>query len=336
MRCSPARVQPRRAFTLIELLVVMAIIAVLMSLLLPAVQKAREAARRTQCRNNLRQIGIALHNYLDAQRVFPPSFCVDGPTGSGGGEWSVQARILPYAEQANLYETIDFNAAYAAGSPVATQRVNMYLCPSEPNDVMRKNEHFPLNYGFNGGTWEVFDPSTGEGGDGPFSPNSSTTPSHITDGLSNTLAFAEVKAYTPYVRDGSDGDPISSPPADPSVVAGLTAGEFKLNSGHTEWVDGRVHQTGFTTTFGPNAITPVAGTTGDAPLNAADGDYTSCREDKACNTYTRAAVTSRSHHTGSVNVLMMDGSGHTIGESIDLQTWRNMGSAVDGNFLGQF
>src|SRR5215204_6135707 len=95
----------RRGFTLIELLVVMAIIAVLISLLLPAVQNAREAARRAQCKNNLKQIGLALHNYLDAQKVFPPSFCVDGPTGTGGGEWSIQARILPYAEQGNLYKT---------------------------------------------------------------------------------------------------------------------------------------------------------------------------------------------------------------------------------------
>ncbi|MGE3316336.1 MAG: DUF1559 domain-containing protein, partial [Planctomycetaceae bacterium] len=234
----------RRAFTLIELLVVMAIIGVLIALLLPAVQNAREAARRTQCKNNLKQIGLALHNYLDAMKVFPPSFCVDGPTGTGGGEWSIQARILPYAEQANLYETIDFSIPYAAGSPVAVQRVAMYLCPSEPNDRLRDGDHYPVNYGFNGGTWQVYDPFTGYGGDGPFYPNSDTTTSDILDGLSSTICFAEVKTFTPYVRDGVDGDAIQNPPADPSVVTALTAGNFRRNSGHTEWVDGRVHQTG--------------------------------------------------------------------------------------------
>src|SRR5688500_4111863 len=93
----------RRGFTLIELLVVIAIIAILVALLLPAVQQAREAARRTECRNNLRQIGLALHNYVDAHRVFPPSYCaVPGVTTTVGGQWSVFARILPYVEQSNL------------------------------------------------------------------------------------------------------------------------------------------------------------------------------------------------------------------------------------------
>ena len=90
----------RRGFTLIELLVVIAIIAILVALLLPAVQQAREAARRAQCKNNLKQIGLALHNYQGALNVFPPSFCI----GNGdGGKWSPMARILPYVDQANLY-----------------------------------------------------------------------------------------------------------------------------------------------------------------------------------------------------------------------------------------
>lgn len=328
--------KPRNAFTLIELLVVIAIISLLISLLLPAVQSAREAARRAQCKNNLKQIGIALHNYLDAMKVFPPSFCVDGPTGTGGGEWSIQARILPYSEQGNLYRSIDFSVPYAAGSAVALQRVALYLCPSEPNDRIRGSQHYPLNYGFNGGTWQLYDPFTGHGGNGVFSPNSDTTTSDIGDGLSNTLCFSEVKTFTPYVRDGADGDPIPDPPADPSVVTGLTAGSFRRNSGHTEWVDGRVHQTGFTATFGPNTVVPVSGTTGESPLAADDGDYTSCREDAACNTYVRAAVTSRSHHPGIVQSMMMDGSVRAITDKIELQTWRNLGSMEDGNVITEF
>ena len=336
MSVSTNRDVPHCGFTMVELLVVMAIMAVLISLLLPAVQMAREAARRSQCKSNLHQIGVALHNYLEANRRFPPSFCVDGPTGTGGGEWSIQARLLPYIDQSNLYRDINLRDAYVEGDAVSTQRINLYLCPSEPNDRLRGNQHYPLSYGFNGGTWEVYDPATGNGGNGPFHPNSSTTPTHIGDGLSSTLAFSEVKTYTPYVRDGGDAVAIPNPPADPSVVTGLTAGAFKVNSGHTEWVDGRVHQTGFTVTFGPNAVVPVAGSSGDPPLNAPDGDYTSCREDKPCNTYTRAAVTSRSWHQGLVQALMLDGSVHALGNSIELQTWRSLGTMDERDLPGQF
>jgi len=128
-----------RGFTLIELLVVIAIIAILVALLLPAVQQAREAARRSSCKNNLKQIGLALHNYLDTYTAFPPSICLDNPIGaSTGGQWSVHARILPYIEQAALYDAADLNADYTAGQPPANVRVPTYLCPSDPNDRDRK------------------------------------------------------------------------------------------------------------------------------------------------------------------------------------------------------
>src|ERR1700753_1645608 len=102
----------RRGFTIIELLVVIAIIAILMALLLPAVQAAREAARRTQCRNNLKQIALGLHNYLETQLLFPPAFCVG--TGTGGA-WSIPARILPFIEQASLFKIANFNINYSVG-----------------------------------------------------------------------------------------------------------------------------------------------------------------------------------------------------------------------------
>lgn len=323
-------VQRRRGFTLIELLVVIAIIAILVALLLPAVQQAREAARRSSCKNNLKQIGLALHNYLDTFSVFPPSFCVDGVSG-GGGEWSIQARILPYMEQGNAYKGINFSAPYVTGAVPATTRIPNYLCPSEPNDRMRTSggapAYYPINYAYNGGTFQVYNPRTGQGGDGAFFPNSSLSDRDFTDGLSSTLGFAEVKTFTPYLRDG--GTVVSSYPASPAAIAGM-GGSFKPDSGHTEWVDGRVHQTGFTAVFPPNTFVPHA----SAPDRGID--FTSCREDKSCNTITQAAVTARSHHVGIVQVMLMDGSCRPISENINLGVWRNLAGRNDGNVIGEF
>ena len=328
--------QRKCGFTLIELLVVIAIIAILISLLLPAVQQTREAARRTQCKNNLKQIGVALHNYLDQYRVFPPAFVSDVQSGtnSPGGEWSIHARILPFIEQANLYSLADLSLAYddPANGNIASRRVAAYLCPSELNDRARKSGgapiHYPVNYGYNGGTWNVFNNSTGRPGNGAFAPNFSSRPRDISDGMSNTIGFSEVKAYTPYNRDGDQGTafvPSTAAEVDILIAAG---GSNKPDSGHTEGVDGRVHQTGFTVTLPPNSKVHVPGVDND------EGDYTSCREDKSCTTSTFAAVTSRSYHTGIVQALLMDGSVKLINENIDLDTWRKAGQRNDGEVLG--
>ena len=326
----------RRGFTLIELLVVVAVVAILVSLLLPAVQQAREAARKAQCLNNLRQIGVALHNYESVAGVLPPSFVIDEDPEKSGGQWSVQVRLLPFLEQLNLEELVDFDVAYGgddASLEVRTFRVPTYLCPDEINDRARTDSagnpiHYPVNYAFNGGDWFVWDNATRRQGTGAFAPNSAFGFQSFRDGVSGTLAFSEVKAFTPYVRDG--GDAPDDPPADPYALAALP-GSFKSSSGHTEWVDGRVHQTGFTAALPPNTSTPVAG---GADGGGDDwGDFTACREAKTCDGPTRAAVTSRSYHPGGVQSLLMDGSGRFVAESVDAAVWRAVATRDGGEVV---
>jgi prepilin-type N-terminal cleavage/methylation domain-containing protein len=318
-------------FTLVELLVVIAIIGILVGLLLPAVQAAREAARRMSCANNLKQIGLATHNYHDTFGSFPASgfYRADQP----GTDWSVQARLLPYLEQANLQRLIDWGSPYSMQGNVARTRVDTYLCPSEINDNSRDDPqpndptfgHYPLNYLANMGEWMIYNPATRGTGSGMFVPNGRVRMANITDGTSHTLAFAEGKAWNPYLRDG--GNPANAnsvAPTDPSQVAAF-GGSLKTNSGHTEWVDGRVHQSGFTTTFSPNTL--VAHTVGNQVY---DIDFTSSREGRSLTEVTFAVVTSRSYHPAGVQIGLADGSVRFIGESIDPVSWRGLGTRAGG------
>ncbi len=182
----PQREVFRRGFTLIELLVVIAIIAILIALLLPAVQQAREAARRSQCKNNLAQIALATLNYEMAHGVLPPG-CVnpDGPiTSTAEGYhmgWTVQ--LLPYLEQSALFEVIDFSkGAYDQEERINISRISAYFCPSAPG-----NEDSVSFAGFQG----VSESQIAEDNEGVFFLNSRIRYRDIKDGSTNTLFFGE-------------------------------------------------------------------------------------------------------------------------------------------------
>lgn len=329
----------RKGFTLIELLVVIAIIAILMALLLPAIQSARESARQNACRNNLKQFGIALHNFQTSRNHFPPSWKPTEPISGEIDGWSAQALLLPYMEQERTFENIDFDLSYNLAPNVTTAdgetirlsalRNPMFLCPSEVQDEVRfsggAKKHYPLNYAVNCGIWFVWDPATEQGGAGAFYPKSNTRVDEIRDGMSNTLGMAEVKGWNSYFRNAATADP--SMPAAPGDVCGL-GGTHKTNSGHTEWVDGRVHQIGFTTVFQPNTNVPctVGGTTYDV-------DWTNQQEGKSATAETYAAVTPRSYHAGKVNVLLMDSSVRSIDDTIDIGVWRALSTRDSGEIL---
>lgn len=331
----------RRGFTLIELLVVIAIIAVLVALLLPAVQQAREAARRSQCKNNLKQLGVAVHNYLEANQYLPPSASIDLSVSTTGnnGSWGIHGRLLQYLEQTNLGDKVDLSTAWDFQLAISGIKVAAYSCPSDPKSDQVRDPGggrallYPTTYGFNYGSWFIFNPTTGIGGEGAFFPNSRLTDAAFTDGTSNTLLASEVKAWTPYNRNG--GPTSTAVPADAAAVAAqvATGTDFKKDTGHTEWPDGRVHHNGFTTTLTPNTVVNYVngGVTYDA-------DYNSWQEGRNGNTGspTYAAITSRSHHVGSVNVALVDGAVRTVTDKIDIGIWRALGSRANGEVIGDW
>jgi prepilin-type N-terminal cleavage/methylation domain-containing protein len=237
----------RTAFSLVELLVVIAIIAVLIGLLLPAIQKVREAANRAKCLNNLKQIGFAVHSFENANGYLPPNGCLDPISSAGlypGAFYSVFVRILPFVEQSALYQQVDFNAGSIQPN-ITAQRVSLFICPSELNDriLAGPTGGYPLaypagapsTYGAGTGDWLIIDDSYHVGGNGAFPGVTSSNPKRlrlldIADGTSTTVGFAEVKAFGTNLAKG--GPAPANPPATPDAVVAL-GGELLIGGGHS-------------------------------------------------------------------------------------------------------
>ena len=337
---APRQPQATGAFTLVELLVVIAIIGVMVGLLLPAVQAAREAARRMSCQNNLKQLGLALHNYESTHRVFPPSTVATAPSSV---HWSGQSFLLPFVEGGNSYARIDFTTGYhslsnrAAFPPggIASTRIPVLMCPSEVNDrawvdpTTREAMHHPLNYALSVGRYLVYNPLNRSDGGAAFAPNARFGAAAFTDGLSNTLAMSEVKGYTPLFFDAEL--PAAEPLRPEDVVAAAQGGEWSESGGHTEWVCGLAVHSGFTTTFAPNTAVSYV-----RDGRTYDIDAYSSGEGRVAADIGRGAITSRSFHQGLVQAAMMDGSVRSLANGIDRQIYRGLGSRGGGEVIGDF
>jgi prepilin-type N-terminal cleavage/methylation domain-containing protein/prepilin-type processing-associated H-X9-DG protein len=331
-------------FTLIELMVVIAIIAVLISLLLPAVQAAREAARRLQCTNNLKQIGLALHNYETAVGALPMTMSLSG-TGNTvfyDTGWSAQARLLPYMEGNPLFNAANISVFKEGpvNSTVISLTVSAFICPSEVKPEPSQHDYGVsgvINYGMSGGDWFVWGGLNGPQNRSAFGPNRSRRLSAFTDGLSQTLFAAEVKAYQTssncrFTRLPSVNDPnhVPSPYANPFTVApeydnGLCVTENQAEF-HTEWSDGHVHAAGFTTAWPPNKAI-----IGSSFYPGMDLDLNGKNEENGGPTF--SAINSRSYHPGGANSLLGDGSVRFVKSTIDGMTWRALGTVAGGELV---
>jgi prepilin-type N-terminal cleavage/methylation domain-containing protein/prepilin-type processing-associated H-X9-DG protein len=359
-------------FTLIELLVVIAIIAVLIALLLPAVQAAREAARRAQCVNNLKQIGLALHNYESANGTFPmTTILTPAPTGAAGSymftsSWSVFARITPFYEQGSFFNTINFNFDYSksANTTASYTPLNLLFCPSDPGShiddaTMGATGYGTTSYGTCVGDWYVYSILWGATNTlGPvnrtaFSPNYSKTIAQMTDGLTNTLFVSE--GYighgqyrgcmtTPSVPSAVIGQwtPTNIPAPGPqsaqalaAVIASCSSSGIKMGGpiGHTRWANGGVYYSGFTTAQPPNQqVSAVSQATGSSNFGK-NVPMDWDSIDENDGSPTYMSLSASSYHSGGVNALFGDGGVRFVKNSISPVVWRNLGSIAGGEVL---
>ena len=319
----------RRAFTLIELLVVIAIIAILIGLLVPAVQKIRDSAARTQCQNNLKQLGLATHNYLTTLKVFPA-----GAT-QNQSQWAfaVQAQLLPYVEQDNLKRLVDFTIPLTTGTggsqvlnPVhqnaARLPVAIFVCPSDSGPTLFQNngaEWSPNNYMVNMGT-ALTAQSLAMANDGMVWYTSKLRMTHVRDGSSNTLLFAEaLRGNNTLTAAAAPADPIrqyasfggSGNPPLLSDAFCAAATRWAGTRGST-WLWGREFNVCFTTFHRPNQKITDCGNNGAGFYKAA------------------------SLHSGGVNVTLVDGSVRFVNDSIPLDTWRALSTRGGDEIIGDY
>ena len=335
----------RRGFTLIELLVVIAIIAILIGLLLPAVQKVREAAARAKCQNNLKQLGIALHNYEGVYQKFPPLYPGTAPGSAVFNykyTWSVLAQLNPYLEQTNIYNAMDLtqpvydasNQITAANRFAVVQKVPIFLCPSDRGVPVSSAygvvDMGPTNYVASHGS------GTSGGGygspiaaDGVFPAVRPVRIADVTDGTSNTVAMSES-----ILGDGAEATPTQ--PGDERTAYKYTgfsgtlpsdsacAGAPTLWNGYNRrgfmWASGEARCVSFNHYYAPNSKS-----------------YDCIANDPTATYIAVGYRAARSLHTGGVNVLVADGSVRFAPNSIDLTTWRALstragGEVVSGDF----